>query len=258
MENPTKIIVANWKMNGSIELCKQFIPQIQKLKFTKNTQTELEIIFSLPFVYMSDFKKMLHSEKNAIHNSMKISIGAQNCSKYQNGAHTGEISATMLKEFGCTHVILGHSERRKEQKETAETIKNKVDIVLESGMKPIVCIGESLEIFEKGETITFLETQIDALEETIKTEISKENLLLAYEPIWAIGTGKVPSNEIIQKVHTYIRNKLNTHKNLKILYGGSVNEKNAHSILQIPNVDGLLVGGASLKPEQFIQICLLG
>ena len=232
-----KIIVANWKMNGSKTLLKEF---------STFSQTKLnDIILCPPFT-------LLDSAKALLPNFMKI--GAQNCSEEYNGAFTGEISAPMLHDSHVSHVIIGHSERRTLYRETDAMILKKVESVIKSGLTPIVCIGETLSEKKANQTLQVLEKQIDAC---ITKVNAQSRLIVAYEPIWAIGTGLTPSEYEIRETHMHIKKKLSLTFNIDVpvLYGGSANAENCSKILSVENVDGLLVGGAALKKHDFEMIC---
>ncbi len=232
-----KIIVANWKMNGSETLLKDFAT----LAPTKNN----DVIICLPFTLLALAKGVLTDF---------VKIGAQNCSEEDNGAFTGEISASMLRERSVTHVIVGHSERRTLFNETDHLISKKVDSILKNELTPIVCIGETLSEKKANMTLQVLEKQIDG---SITKVSANKRLIVAYEPIWAIGSGLIPSENEIRETHLYIKERVSQYfnTNIPILYGGSANAENCNKISSIENVDGLLVGGASLKKHDFAKIC---
>lgn len=221
-----KIIVGNFKMNLDKEEVLNYIQNIQKNKNYKKA------IYCPSFLYIPYFT------------ANNIPVGAQNVSSFTNGPHTGEVSSKQLKSMGVSHVIIGHSETRK--KETNEDINHKIEEALKENLKVILCIGEKEEEKEKRKEV--LKKQ---LEEALKN-VSKENIIIAYEPVWAIGTGKTMKEEDIKEVSIYIKSML-TEKT-KVLYGGSVNEKNIESLSKIKEVDGFLVGGASLKEEVFLKM----
>ncbi len=223
----SKIIVANWKMNGSFEFIDSFFSN-----FTVPSKNQL--LVCPPFPYLPLIKN-----KN-------VTVGAQNCSQHLSGAFTGEVAPTMLKDIGCDYVILGHSERRQYHHESNELIRDKANAALEAGLIPIICVGESKETRESGYHI---ETALNQAKESIPTR--SENFMIAYEPIWAIGTGLTASEDDIKEMHTALRQLLPT---TPLLYGGSVNKENSQAIMSISNVDGVLVGGASLKPDDLIAI----
>lgn len=241
------LIVANWKMNpANLAEAKKLFDSVKK--GIKNVK-KAEAVICPPFPYLLSFRFRASSFK----------LGAQNCFWEEKGAFTGEVSAKMLKNFGCQYVILGHSERRKYFGETDEIINKKLRAALRAKLKPIFCVGESGQEREKGETEEILKSQLEkGLEGIKKGEI--KNLILAYEPVWAIGTGKPCSLNEAQIISLYLRKviariySLTLSKKLPILYGGSVNGKNARDYIIEAGMSGLLVGGASLDEEEFKQI----
>ena len=237
MKNNHKIIAANWKMNGSEELIKEF----SKFAPAKHN----DIIICPPFTLLDSAKTLLPSF---------IKIGAQNCSEKNNGPFTGEISASMLQEKSVTHVLIGHSERRTIFKETDDMILKKAEAAIRSKLTPIICIGETLLEKKANKTLQVLDCQIDGSVAKINPH---EQFIVAYEPIWAIGTGLTPDENEIKETHLHIKTKLSQHFNtdIPILYGGSANAENCSQITSIENVGGLLVGGASLKQHDFLAIC---
>jgi triosephosphate isomerase len=237
MKNNKKIIAANWKMNGSEELMKEF-SQLTPAKHN-------DVIICPPFT-------LLDSAKSLLSNSIKI--GAQNCSAEDKGPFTGEISASMLQEKNVSHVLIGHSERRTLFKETDYVILKKIETAIKSKLIPIVCIGETISEKKTNKTLQVLDSQINRSLAKIQPH---EQVIVAYEPVWAIGTGLTPDENEIRETHLYIKTKLNQHFNadIPILYGGSANSENCSQIISIENVGGLLVGGASLKKHEFKTIC---
>lgn len=223
-----KMIVANWKMNGDLSLIKAYADLFKDLSLTN------DVVVCPPFVYLW----------SAI--GAGYLVGAQDCHYSKMGAHTGSISPLMLKNIGVQYVILGHSERRQNLGETDITIQKKAKTAIECGLKPIICIGETLEEKEDEKTLQVLK---DQMQFSIPRGI--EDIIIAYEPIWAIGSGKTATPNDIKTVHQFIRELL---PNAKILYGGSVKADNANIILNLENVDGLLVGGASLDIDAFESI----
>jgi triosephosphate isomerase len=185
-------------------------------------------------------------------------VGAQNISEHEKGAHTGDISADMLNDIGIEYVILGHSERRQDHNESNDLVAQKVLVALNKGLTPILCIGEPLDVREAGEVFQFVQKQIDAVVDLCGTAFFNK-AVVAYEPIWAIGTGKTASPEQAQEVHAFIRAHLaqmnDSAQSMQILYGGSVNAKNAAELFAQPDIDGGLIGGASLKVDDFNVIC---
>ncbi len=223
----SKIIVANWKMNGSSEFIDSFFSN-----FTNPDTNNLIICPPLP--YLSFVK------------NKGVAVGGQNCSQYTSGAFTGDVSATMLRDMGCDYVIVGHSERRQYHSESNDLVRAKANAALEAGLIPIICVGESKEIRESGNHI---ETVLNQTKESIPTQTGQ--FMLAYEPIWAIGTGLTASIDDIAEMHAALRQLL---PSTPLLYGGSVNSGNSNEIMSVPNVDGVLVGGASLKPDTLMEI----
>lgn len=245
-----KVIAGNWKMNKTlqegIELARQ-INELVKNKASKNA----EIIVAPPFIHLSELNKII--DKNF------VNLAAQNCSMHYDGAHTGEISARMIASTGTKYVIVGHSERREYHAETNEIVLNKIRRCLENNLKPILCIGEKLEERISGNYFNIIEEQIQHSAFELSIE-EFEQIIIAYEPVWAIGTGENASPEQAQEIHDYIRNKIfdrygeEIALKTPILYGGSVKPDNAAALFSQPDVDGGLIGGASLKTEDFIAI----
>ncbi len=232
-------IAANWKMNLDKKSISEYAKFLQKFKFSDKVET---CIFP-PTIYID----YLHS----LINDLPISIGGQNCHYKTSGAFTGEISPNFLRDTGCKYVIIGHSERRIINNENNAEIKLRAEAALNSSLKVILCVGETLIDRQEGKALQFIEKQInDCLPDNY------ENLLIAYEPIWSIGTGKIPSVFEIEEMHTHIKKIINkfVNKKINVIYGGSVNIKNINEILDITNVDGVLVGGASLKAKDFLAI----
>lgn len=241
-----KVIAGNWKMNKSPEDVTLFMERFPNLvKDTKN-----EVILCVPFV---DIVEALRLSKGT-----NIKIGAQNMHFKESGAYTGEISPKMLKSMGVEYVIIGHSERRQYFNETDESVNLKIKSALEYGLKPIVCVGETLTQREEGITKDFVTTQVRLALEGISKDSLKE-IIIAYEPIWAIGTGKTASSKDADEVCAWIRDEVqNLYGDISdeiiIQYGGSVKSSNARELFEMPNIDGGLVGGASLEPEEFSKI----
>lgn len=221
-------IVANWKMNGDFNLVQQY------QNFFSQHAIKYHVVVCPPYPFLA---KIQH---DAYH------VGAQDCHVEKAGAFTGSISATILKKFNTQYVILGHSERRAQFNETNQQIAAKVKAALDEDLIPIICVGETLQEKESGHATAVMTRQ---LAESIPT--TQKKFIIAYEPIWAIGTGRVPSSEDIESIHALIRKLCPT---IPILYGGSVNKTNISSILNIKNVDGVLVGGASLDVSFFATL----
>ena len=246
----TKIVAGNWKMNKTLEEAKTLTSELIVLaaaEFKGNTK----IVLCVPFPYLLTIRDQL--------GSAVISVGAQNCSEHDAGAYTGEVSATMLKSMGIPYVILGHSERRQYFKEDGELLAKKVDRALANSLIPIFCCGEPLEIREKGTHETLVRQQVEEGLFHLSVEAIKK-VVIAYEPVWAIGTGKTATTQQAQDMHAVIRKQLSgkygeaAAQEIPILYGGSVKADNAKELFSCPDVDGGLVGGASLKAREFIEI----
>lgn len=247
----TPIIAGNWKMNKTIGEAIAFTNSFLQLLKQSPESEKLEIIIAPPFTAINKMAEMI--------NDSPIKISSQNISWEDSGAFTGEISAPMLKEAGATHAIIGHSERRQIFHENDNIINKKIKAALKHEIIPIFCVGETLEEREDERVEAVVTTQIaTGLMDLAKEEISK--IIIAYEPVWAIGTGKTATKEQAEEVHLMIRKMLakqysqETADVIRILYGGSVKPNNSKELLSQPNIDGALVGGASLKPEDFIGI----
>jgi triosephosphate isomerase len=244
-----KIIIAgNWKMNNDLN---ETVNLISEIKNQLPNSENVGVIVAPPFTSLETAAELLKDSS--------IGLSAQNMSHADSGAFTGEISGQMLKSVGCEYVILGHSERRTIFSESNETINRKMKKALHVGLKPIFCIGETLEEREANITENVVEKQIrEGLDDISESELS--DLIVAYEPVWAIGTGKTASPEQAQQVHNFIRNLISKlfspdfAENLVIQYGGSVKPDNAKELLGQPDIDGALVGGACLKADSFIGI----
>ena len=242
-----KVIAGNWKMNMLPNEAINFIESLSKLV----KDTENEVILCVP--YIDIFYSVLNAQET------NIKIGAQNMHWEESGAYTGEVSAEMLKSVGVEYVIIGHSERRQYFAETDETVNKKLKKALTVGLKPIVCVGETLEQREQGITMQIITSQTEkALEGLTSNEVEK--VIIAYEPIWAIGTGKTATKEDANDAVKQIRNKIaniygnETAEKVIIQYGGSVKASNAKELFEMSDIDGGLVGGVSLKAEEFSKI----
>ena len=250
MDKERKLIIAgNWKMNKtvaeSLDLANGLVRELKEVK-------EVDIAICPPFTALSEVSKAVIDSN--------IRLGAQNMSQNGYGAHTGEIAAGMLKEFSTKYVILGHSERREYQRESDELIAAKAKAAHEAGLKPIVCVGEQqLEERESGNTENIVGTQVRGSLAGLTTE-EMLGTVIAYEPVWAIGTGKTATAEQAQEIHAFIRSLLadlfdaDTAKAVRIQYGGSVKPDNARELMSQPDVDGALVGGASLDARVFSEL----
>lgn len=241
------LIAGNWKMNKTAAEAVELASDLNAL-VTKNKN--VEIVICPPFTALCELTKLPIS---------KIHLGAQNFYPAANGAFTGEISAEMLKELRVEYVIIGHSERREYFFETDKFVNEKVISAIANGLTPIMCVGETMQQREEGKTFDVIKQQITAgLENIDKT--SAEKIVIAYEPIWAIGTGKTATPELAQEVHAFIRELLTKNfgleiaKKIKILYGGSMKPENARELLNKRDIDGGLIGGASLKADSFNAI----
>lgn len=241
------LIIANWKMNYGVEESLAFIESFQETTRAGG----VEVVICPPFTSLDSVASTL---KNKV-----ASLGAQNCHFMEAGAFTGEISPVFLKELGCRFVLLGHSERRHIFGETDEQISKKVKAVLKQGMTSVLCVGEKLEEREASKTWEVIEAQLKASLSDVSPDAMK-NIVVAYEPVWAIGTGKNATPQMANEVHQLIRKWIDENKGrtvaegVRILYGGSVNEANAVDLMKEPDIDGLLIGGASLKIGIFNQI----
>jgi len=240
-------IAGNWKMNKTVPEAVELVTKLKEL--VKEERGEVVVI--PPFTALSEVKRIISDGK--------IKLGAQNLHWEEKGAYTGEISPLMLKDIGCEYVIIGHSERREYFHETDEIINSKIKVALKNSLKPIFCIGEKLEEREKGETIRIIDEQMEKGLSGID-EKGLKNIVIAYEPVWAIGTGRTATPEQAQEVHLFIREKLKKNYGNEIascaiiLYGGSVKADNAYSLIRQEDIDGALVGGASLEAESFGKI----
>ena len=232
--NFSSIFIANWKLNGNIQFIKQFYMNLI------NNSANCVVVCS-PSIYLNLL----------VSNNKNLFSGAQDVSIYNDGAYTGELSAKMLADNKIKFSIVGHSERRENFYEKNQIVNQKSINLIKNNIIPIICIGETLNQKEKKITKDVLSKQI---EESIPKVSNFENTIIAYEPIWAIGTGFVPSTDEIEEVHGFIKNFDSKYNNFKILYGGSVNASNSSKIKNLKNVDGCLVGGASLKVDEFNSI----
>lgn len=242
------LVVANWKMNGTIE---ESLKLVTELRNKIEDYTVVEVAVAPPFTALYSVQVVLQETP--------FKIAAQNMHWESEGAYTGEISPVFLKDVGCTYVIIGHSERRRYFGETDETVNRKIQVAIASELIPIFCIGETAEERRSGKMEAVLERQIKKGLKELQMNDLKE-LVIAYEPVWAIGTGETATTAQVEQAHQFIRNFLAksydapTANGIRILYGGSVTPDNAKALFQVKNVDGLLVGGASLSAEKFVKI----
>ncbi|HET8710576.1 MAG TPA: triose-phosphate isomerase [Spongiibacteraceae bacterium] len=240
-----KLVVGNWKMHGdhaaNAKLLCDLIPMLP-------VASRVEVVVCPPFVYLSAVREQLANSR--------IKLGAQNVCSEPEGAYTGEVSAPMLRDCGCGFVIVGHSERRQLFGESDGLVATKAALALQQGLTPIVCVGESLAEREAGKTLAVIARQLVAVQEKLSGE-DLRRIVVAYEPIWAIGTGRTATPEQAQEVHAFIRQQLREQQAdaVPILYGGSVKADNAQALFAQVDIDGGLVGGASLKAEEFAAIC---
>ncbi|MFM7429919.1 MAG: triose-phosphate isomerase [Flammeovirgaceae bacterium] len=245
-----KIVAGNWKMNKTLEEAKILTAELMGM-VADEVKSNTEVIICTPFPY-------LISVKNQLGNS-NIKVGAQNCSEHDSGAYTGEVSAAMIKSIDVPYVIVGHSERRQYFGETNKMLAVKVDKALANSLTPIFCCGEPLEIREKGEHETLVKQQVEESLFHLSTDVLQK-VVIAYEPVWAIGTGKTATSQQAQNMHLVIRKHLaskygqSVADSISILYGGSVKADNAKELFACADVDGGLVGGASLKSREFVEI----
>jgi triosephosphate isomerase len=242
------VIAGNWKMNKTNA---EAASLVDELIFHLKKVADVEIIICPPYTALSDVNKLIKKTN--------IELGAQDVYFEEKGAFTSKISCAMLKDVGCKYVIIGHSETRQYFNETDESVNKKVKIVLSYDLKPIICVGESLEQREAGKTLEIVKQQLKgAFKDITKTQIGK--IAIAYEPVWAIGTGKTASPKQAQEVHYFIRNMIldlygpDTADGVRILYGGSVKPENIRELMAEEDIDGALVGGASLDAESFSKI----
>jgi triosephosphate isomerase len=241
------IIAGNWKMNGSRANNAVLVDEI----LSGMGGITSDIIICPPSLYVNEIA--------AITSDKSIKVGAQNLNLNQSGAFTGEISGTMIKDCGANFVIVGHSERRSLYGETNEIVADKTQVALDSGLTPILCIGEELADRENGNTNDVLKSQMDAVFDKVDIK-DFTKIIIAYEPVWAIGTGVVATPQQAQETHKFVRSLIagkntNIAENISILYGGSMNPTNAQELLACEDIDGGLIGGASLKAQDFLAIC---
>ncbi len=240
------LVMGNWKLNGSrsdsLALANAIVAGLK--------EGDQGIAVCVPYVYLSD-----------VHNAIKdtpLALGSQNIADQESGAYTGEISATMLKECGCTYALVGHSERRSYYGDTDQSVATRFCQAQKGGVTPVLCIGETLEERESDTTFAVIDKQLGAVIDMAGID-ALANSVIAYEPVWAIGTGKTATDEQAQEVHKYIREQIATKSQtvagkIQILYGGSVKPENAKAIFAMPDIDGGLIGGASLDAASFLTI----
>ena len=244
------IVAGNWKMNASKDSVESLVTDI----LSGASDVSAEIIVCAPFPYLSQVEALIEGSN--------LMLGAQNLNMNASGAFTGEVSAEMIKDFGANHVIVGHSERRSLYGETSEIVAEKTKAAIDSGLTPILCLGESLDQRESGKTESVVSEQLNKVIKMVGIE-AFNNIIIAYEPVWAIGTGMTATPEQAQAVHKFIRDLLASSSQdiadkTAILYGGSMNASNAVELISCADIDGGLIGGAALKAEDFLQICKAG
>jgi triosephosphate isomerase len=249
--NRRSIVAANWKMNGSLSLVNSMVSELKTLELNEN----VDVVICPSFPYLAAFSQVGNNAGLA----KAFTLGAQNLSEHKQGAFTGEVSVAMLQEVGVNYVILGHSERRSLYQESSVLVAHKVKAALASGLKPILCIGESESERLAEQTDVVLAAQLQPVIDEIGIE-KFADVVVAYEPVWAIGTGKTASPEMAQSTHQFIREfiaKIDESVAVKVplLYGGSVNATNCEELFAQADIDGGLIGGASLKAEEFKIIC---
>jgi len=242
------LIVGNWKMNGmnvdGIALAKGVADKIKAAG-----DTSFDMLICPPYTLISSVVATLSGSA--------LSVGAQDCHTEENGPYTGDISASMLKDMGCSFVIVGHSERRSKHDENNAQVLSKAKIANSVGLNTVICIGETETERDTSDTINVVKAQITG---SVPVSATAKNTVVAYEPVWAIGTGRTPTNDEVQKIHEVIRSQLafklgvDTANGIRLLYGGSMNAENAKDLLSLPDVDGGLIGGASLKVNDFWTI----
>jgi triosephosphate isomerase len=246
-----KIIAGNWKMNKSFDEGMALVSELSNM-IKDEYHGSAEVVIIPPSLYINSVSRMVADFNN-------ISSGAQNCSNHASGAYTGEISATMIKSCGGKYIIIGHSERRQYFGETNDWLAKKIDAVLAENLNPIYCVGETLEERESNVHFDVLTKQVSEVLFHLNAEQMAE-VVIAYEPVWAIGTGKTASTAQAQEVHAFIRNlvkekySIEVSNNLTIQYGGSVKAENAVELFSAPDIDGALVGGAALQSRSFADI----
>jgi triosephosphate isomerase len=243
-----KMVAGNWKMHGSHNLARTII---EELKQDEQTLFAVDVVVIPTFVHLYEVEKLIENSP--------ISLGAQNLYPGESGAFTGEVSGKMLKELGCQYVLVGHSERRQIFHEDLKCVTAKFKAAQQFGLQPILCVGETREQREQNKTAQVIEEQVSSVISEAGIE-AFQNAIIAYEPVWAIGTGLTATPDQAQEVHAFIRALIAKHeidfaKKIRILYGGSVKADNAAGIFAMPDIDGGLVGGASLEAKSFVAIC---
>ncbi|MCE3255531.1 MAG: triose-phosphate isomerase [Rickettsiaceae bacterium] len=273
-----KIIIANWKMNSSFDQAEIWVENLSEKLDTQPSENLPEIVLCPPSIMIEHidsiliYRKLDELEKlhknideieeedldKMISETRIIKLGAQDCSQHEQGSFTGDISALMISDCGASYVILGHSERRNHHAESDQIIAKKIAAALRKNLTPILCVGESKKQREENSYQDFI---ADQLTNSLPEHLGDKKLIIAYEPLWSIGTGLIPKAIEIEEIAASIKKQLQNRKDiseLKIIYGGSVNKENAVEILNVKNIDGLLVGGASLDEKEFFEIIKFG
>lgn len=249
-----KTVIANWKMNGNSKTSKEWASEV--CDYFSSHDTDAEIVVCPPFPLLPLLKNCFDGCSTRV----PIHLGGQDCHMESKGAYTGDTSADLLKDVGCRYVIVGHSERRSYAGESNDLVRQKAVAAIKAGVIPVICIGETQQQREEGETMAVIARQIN---ESVPVDAAIGHFILAYEPVWAIGSGNVPTMDEIKEVHLAIVKKVSEHVRAKnavdiaeisVLYGGSVKPDNAGEIMALENVAGVLVGGASLKADDFCKI----
>ena len=242
------LVAGNWKMHGSKEAVAALVEGVVA---GVSEGTACEVALCPPYVFLSQVSELTARSD--------VVLGAQNVSEHEKGAYTGEVSAQMLIDFGCTYVIVGHSERRALYAESDAQVAEKFKRARVQGLRPILCVGETLEQRESNETERVIARQLDAVTDSVG-EAGMTDAVIAYEPVWAIGTGKTATPEMANEVHEFVRGRLRrladqVASRTRILYGGSVKSSNAEALFAMSDIDGGLIGGASLQADEFLAIC---
>lgn len=244
------MVAGNWKMNGSRTFTGELVQDV--VHGFDSSAGEAVVVLCPPFPYLDQAARLLAGQS-------RIELGAQNLDYHESGAYTGEVSGPMVRDVGCRYVIVGHSERRAYYGESDDVVARKVGAARKAGLVPILCVGETLEQRESGKTRDIVAGQVDAVLVAHGIE-SFSDMVVAYEPVWAIGTGKTATSTQAQEVHEFVRARLSAHDSdvasgVRILYGGSVKPDNAAELFSNPDIDGGLIGGASLTAQDFLAIC---
>lgn len=239
------LVIANWKLNGTSQFVSDLLDDITGQWLGVH---QAEVVVCPAYVHL------VHAMNEHLGHS-NIALGAQDCSQFEEGAYTGDVSAEMLQDIGCQFVIVGHSERRRFYSETSEQIARKFDLAYRRMMTPILCVGESSEQRDSGDTLKTIHRQIFSVIDSCGIE-KFARCVIAYEPLWAVGTGVTATPEQAQEVHAFIRRVLGPiGQVVRVVYGGSVKPQNAASLFAMPDIDGALIGGAALRADDFIEIC---